>query len=473
MGKESVSKKFVYIAVIFGVLLTILIPPFQSPDEDSHFKKAFVMAEGRFYPEVQKGQQGYWLSENMVEYIADKVAACGDYGRKFSYQEVMEYERNDANYSDTKFYQFSTMETSPIGHIIPATGIVIGKVIAKIAGFASPSVVYYLFFARLANLAFFIIAIALSIRITPILKRTFSGIALMPMTLYLAVSPSYDVLLISSSFLFAAVVLRLRYDKVENGKVRIGHIIFFGAVFYLYIALKIVYLPLGLIMLFFIPKEVYKDKKVILKHVILLSVVVIGTYLIGKIPYLIQKNILTSGDPAVGRQIRFVLENPVQYVRIFCQTLWSQRNFYISTSIGVFGLLDTWMYSAVIYIYAGWLFVVGISEISIDNIKVTVWQRLSVIIASAVSVFGIFLAMYIYWTSIMSGYGPGAEEIVGVQGRYFIPLFPMFFLVFANQRIVKYKKGRNICKVIAENSILVSLAVLPVMCLMLLLRFWA
>ena len=188
---------------------------------------------------------------------------------------------------------------------------------------------------------------------------------------------------------------------------------------------------------------------------------------------MIQKNILTSGDPAVGRQIRFVLENPVQYVRIFCQTLWSQRNFYISTSIGVFGLLDTWMYSAVIYIYAGWLFVVGISEISIDNIKVTVWQRLSVIIASAVSVFGIFLAMYIYWTSIMSGYGPGAEEIVGVQGRYFIPLFPMFFLVFANQRIVKYKKGRNICKVIAENSILVSLAVLPVMCLMLLLRFWA
>ena len=33
MEKESVSKKFVYIAVIFGVLLAILIPPFQSPDE--------------------------------------------------------------------------------------------------------------------------------------------------------------------------------------------------------------------------------------------------------------------------------------------------------------------------------------------------------------------------------------------------------------------------------------------------------
>ena len=48
----------------------------------------------------------------------------------------------------------------------------------------------------------------------------------------------------------------------------------------------------------------------ILKHVILLSVVVIGAYLIGKIPYLIQKNILTSGDPAVGRQIRFVVESP-------------------------------------------------------------------------------------------------------------------------------------------------------------------
>ena len=90
----------------------------------------------------------------------------------------------------------------------------------------------------------------------------------------------------------------------------------------------------------------------------------------------------------------------------------------------------TWMYSAVIYIYAGWLFVVGISEISIDNIKVTVWQRLSVIIASAVSIFGIFLAMYIYWTSIMPGYGPGAEEIVGVQGAIFHSIVSNVFFGF-------------------------------------------
>jgi len=40
--KVNPEKFFVYCALIFGIILITIIPPFQSPDEDSHFKKAYV-----------------------------------------------------------------------------------------------------------------------------------------------------------------------------------------------------------------------------------------------------------------------------------------------------------------------------------------------------------------------------------------------------------------------------------------------
>ena len=46
---------FVYCAIIFGIILTVLIPPFQSPDEDSHFKRAYVVSYGKLYPSSENG----------------------------------------------------------------------------------------------------------------------------------------------------------------------------------------------------------------------------------------------------------------------------------------------------------------------------------------------------------------------------------------------------------------------------------
>ena len=55
MFKFEPAKFFVYCALIFGILLIALIPPFQSPDEDSHFKKAYVVSYGKLYPTSQNG----------------------------------------------------------------------------------------------------------------------------------------------------------------------------------------------------------------------------------------------------------------------------------------------------------------------------------------------------------------------------------------------------------------------------------
>lgn len=61
MEKKSVQKKYMVLALIFGMLFVFLTPPLQSPDEDSHLKKAYVMAEGQFVPDVLDGHEGFYL----------------------------------------------------------------------------------------------------------------------------------------------------------------------------------------------------------------------------------------------------------------------------------------------------------------------------------------------------------------------------------------------------------------------------
>ena len=55
MFKYEPAKFFVYCALIFGIILVVLIPPFQSPDEDSHFKKAYCVSNGKLYPTEKNG----------------------------------------------------------------------------------------------------------------------------------------------------------------------------------------------------------------------------------------------------------------------------------------------------------------------------------------------------------------------------------------------------------------------------------
>ena len=72
----------------------------------------------------------------------------------------------------------------------------------------------------------------------------------------------------------------------------------------------------------------------------------------------------------------------------------------------------------------------------------------------------------------MDGYGIGASEITGVQGRYFIPILPVIFLFFANKKLNKYTIVEKIMRRVVENSELLAISMLSVSIMATLLRFW-
>lgn len=467
MRQLSIQKVFVYVAAMFGVLFLVLTPPFQSPDEGSHFKKAYVMAKGDFFPEIVNGKEGFYISDAIVEYISNQEEIIGNTDEKYSYTDILNEEKGARVYEDNTFTQFSTMTTNPIGHIIPMMGILVGKIVSTIAG-REPSIVMLLYFARLFCLVFYIACVTLAIKITPVLKKTFCMIGLMPMALYISCSVSYDGLLISVAFIFASLCFKLLFE--QQTILNKYYVITFGVIAFVFYAIKIVYLPLFLLLLF-IPKEKFKEGKRI-KSLAYVFIVFTVLVVLSMLPDMLRDNVVAATDSGSKDQIIYILQNPLRYLEIWFETMKEGRDFFVSSTIGVFGLVDTHLYAVIIYPYVFFLMLTGALEISINNVVIKWYQRVSVIVSVFTCIFGTFLAMYVLWTPFMEGFGVGADRINGVQGRYFIPLFPIFFVCFTNGFIIKNKMVTGLGEKLVNNSMLISVIMLMVSQITLLLRFW-
>ena len=206
MKEYSVEKKFVYLALIFGLLFVFLIPPFQSPDEDSHFKKAYVISEGQIAPKIINNTTKYELPVNMFNYINEQLSVMGNRNKKYDYDTYYVSQMLRVDYSEKKYYDFATTSASLISHIIPAIGILFGKIFSYLilAGNGSSPASYLVYFSRMACLITYVTICYFAIKKTPVYKKTMAIFALLPMSLFMGSMTSYDGLLISTVLLLLA-----------------------------------------------------------------------------------------------------------------------------------------------------------------------------------------------------------------------------------------------------------------------------
>lgn len=471
MIKMNPSKFFIYCALIFGILLIALIPPFQSPDEDSHFKKAYVVSTGRLYPTSENGIIGYSLPTDMIDYINKKLEFIGNTEQKYSYRELVLDERLPKDYGEKTFQNFSTAEVTPIVYAAPALGIVFSKIMNFIIGVKNPSIVNMLYFARFFSLLLYVCVIAVSIRITPILKKTFCFIGLLPMALTLAVCISYDSVLIATCMLATAIIFKLIFDDSIK-KVNYKYIIALGVIGFILLSLKTVYITV-LIPLLFVPKEKYGEGlKGIVKVLALIAGIAIAIYVLNKLPTLFLDKAQNIEHESFKQQISFIISHPIDYLKIWITTMIDNRNFYITGMIGTFGLIDTYLVSAYTSMYIIAFLIIVIADTSLSDKKFDWRYKICSVLGIFASVFAIFASLYVVWTSIIDGYGVGASSITGVQGRYFIPLIPLAIVLFSNSILTKNQKIKQILVKILDNTYIVSFIMLIISSIAILLRFW-
>lgn len=466
MEKFSIEKKYLYIALIFGILFVFIVPPFQSPDEDSHFKKAYQVSKGKFYPEVKKNVIGNYFPTEMLNYIKTKTKYIGNRDKKYKYSEMVLDQYTKLNYEERKFTSYSTVSVTPIAYLVPATGIIFSKICAKIFDLESVNTAYMLYFARFFSIIFMSFIMYLSIKITPVFKRTFAVFGLIPMVIFLGSVISYDSLLISLTTLALSIILKITYDD-KLKKVPNNYIITLILIGVVLLNVKGLYFLLY-ILLFLIPVKKVGNIKKMTRIALIIILSILAITLVIKIPFLLLPKIKTDVNYA-SKQLNFVIHNPIKYSGILIDNIINQRFFQLSSIVGVFGLIDTYNPFVIICFTYIWLIMVSISDGVCDKIKINGKFKILLIIYILFIIISVYSAMYINWTPAINGHKIGEADISGVQGRYFLPILLPILLLFSNKKIKRY----SFIEKIRNNIFMPCIVILLVSTMTILFRYWA
>lgn len=460
--KEIAPEKiFLILSLVFGLLFVFITPPFQSPDENSHFLKAYSVSKGEIFPEVKNGKIGNYFPKEYLNYITEKETYSINFDKKYSYREFYNDQLLEINYKDVVFHGYATQEVFPIFYIVPAIGMIFGKVLMRIFNIIGAGPAFLLYCARIASLLFSTFIIYQAIKLSPKFKKTISIICLIPITLFLFSMVTYDNLIIPMSILGIVLMLKLIYEKEYMFTKK--NTLMLGLIAFTLLNLKVFY-SFIFVLMFFIPKEKYKFKNNNkLLCILLFAISIILVTILFKIPnILINRNIDAIDSPS---NLYYLLNNPIKYISILYRSIISNRLFLLCSTIGVFGLLDCYLPIVIIFFYYIYLIILFLADGNGNNINNKI--KFFIFLGSILTFIGIFTVMYISWTPAVVQEN-ATQTISGVQGRYFLPLlFPMA-LIFSNNI-----KNKGLFEFVKKYYIVYPFICLLFSILVLFIRFWA
>jgi len=400
------------IALFFGLLFALMTPPFQVPDENTHFYRANQIAEGTLF-----GVEGEIISS---------VHAFSSEIKRIDLQ-FKPYRKIDPVILIDGFFMPlnkeekiivttpTTINYNSIMYLPQALGVLAGKALNL-----SP---YKLLIAsRIANLIFGILLTTLAIKICPFRKWGLVYISLLPMTLYLYGSASPDTFTISVCIFYTSFVMYLKTQDTSRIKVFLLILLTFLLAF-----LKPGYVVLCLI-IFLVP--IFPNNKTFdttAKLAIIFSAFALFLvwYKVSGIsepePFLVSRGV----DAA--RQLEYVMMDPFRFIRILVYDLLVDSVGSVFMFIGVLGWVDTVLPIGVYLIY---LLCLGFILI-FDNgypIKTINKSRPLLMTTFLITFIFMYAVFYFIYTPV------GAIRIEGFQGRYVLPIASLVFFSFFNAR---------------------------------------
>lgn len=459
----QVEKLFVIIALIVGGILIYLIPPMAAPDENSHFINAYAFSEFNFFPETQGDRLGRVVPDSVSEFV-DKYNAkfAQNLNEKYNYQEAYEECEKSTDYTQRHFKEYWNADVNLVAYISSGTGMLIYRSLAKVFRFIGNSNYNLLMVGRISNLLFYILIMYFALKWTPVLKNTMFIISLLPMSIYLASSLSYDVDIIGISCLLFSRVMNIIVRENEINK---KDLLIIGVCSFFLVNVKQAYAPLLLVLLSISMKK-FINKKRYVKYV----GIVVG---VGIIPYALFKLIYKFGlsnfewiySTVMKEQTKILLNNPIY----FCKNIWNsielKKDFYSRGFVGILGQLDTNIPLIYCYLIMLGLLFVAILEICSEG-RIGIKVKSFSVIGVCGSIYLIFAGTYIIWTGVC--YKVGLDYVEGVQGRYFIPLFLWCIILFCNQKLEKYAKRINLINIAIGVALLSSISTVMIS----FIRYW-
>lgn len=412
LEKKRIIKFFAFSLVIFGILYFLLMPFGRVPDESTHFFRAYEISEGHFL--TPKNDDGIGGMERSLDFLV-----LNDNKSFMTYNNLLKSLNIKGTDGEKIFFNYSTASLySPFSYIPQVVGIVIARIFTS-------SLLVQAYAGRFFNLLFCILLLTMAYKIIPTHKNVILMLALVPITCQEIISLAADGVTISLVILFVAYIMRLRHDKEKP--------ITKENVFWLFtLALcmslsKIVYAPICLLA-FLIPESKFKKKSDKYKIIFIVGFVL----LILNLGWLtLATGYLNEYSEGVnsGLQVKFILTHPVHYLLVLLRTISKMILPYL---LQLSGQILEWLDFSLTYIYPiAYLFLLGFVIIVCHDEECSRDISVKALcgLVFCIIVFLIFTSLYVQWTSV------GYKEILGVQGRYFIPIIILLPCVFCSRKI--------------------------------------
>lgn len=418
MRQAPLERVVFALVLVLGTGYMFVMPPHSAPDEPAHFATAYAYTD-RILGQPACDEEGYVYvrPEDMVYNEAQKNPTA------YSYQLFWDHFLSRAG--DGEKITFGSRMLNgvwPVAYLPQILGILLARLL-RLGG------VPLIMLARGMSLLFYGFCAYQAVRRMPFAKGALALTVLLPMSLELGASCSYDSMMLALSYLFSGQVWSCIYEKERVGWRDWGLL---AGIAVLVVPLKIVYWPLFTLCLLIPAAKCTSVRHLWAGRACVLGgglVSMLGVRLYQIVYYLTRTSFHAAKGQWQGISLADVLADPAMGIRLLAESFRSQGDFYLSTMVGgKLGWLDTEIPDYLVYGF--WLLLLlAAVKVAGERQYVQTRERLLAVGASAVSVLAIFGVFLLTWTAA------GADHIDGVQGRYFLPLLAILLPCLRSERI--------------------------------------
>ena len=432
---------FVVSAFLFGTIFIAIVPPFQVADEFNHFYRAWQVSDGIFVGvRTADNRLGGDLPTSVVKIAEPFRSLPFQPNNRIKSSTIFDNLLTPLEAEKSQFADFTnTAVYAPTAYLPQSLAILVGKFL-KIG----PLSIFY--FARFFTLIFWLSMIYAALKIIPIKNNLFTALALLPSSLFINASASGDVVTNASSFLLIALFLKLILEKKSDNSRQT--LTFFSLVSVLSIVISLnkpAYFPL-IFLIFLIKKEHVnglKNKLMVAATLIAANAVAVVLWAKKIQPLYIKyedyhpvfrigQQLNEQVDPAA--QIAFSLNNPLIFGKIAIFSLLKTFPSTLVHYVGKFGWEKNYLPLPIIAILVLLILIQACFEekspISAANFPVpnpqkgplSIKAKFGFLGVACLMTFSFAAAMYAIWCPV------GSPFIENLGGKYFIPIYPLFFL---------------------------------------------
>ncbi len=417
------EKIFVFIALFFGLLLSLITPPYQIPDEPQHLYRAFSIVNGNIIAIKKDNMAGDYLSANLDIFHEKFASIVHNLDKKTSVKDLKQSLEIKYDKSRKLFYSFSnTALYSPVCYLPQIAGILTAKLFTT-------SVISLLLCGRIFSLLFYTILGYLAIKTIPVLKWGTLLILLTPMNLIVSSGFSADTVLLGFGILYFAKIIQCCFS---DSQISTKEIIWLSALAVLISLAKQSFL--FTLFVFIIPKKKFGAKyflKIISILLPALSAIIIWSLMVKNI-YIPLNN---ADAPA---QLQYIFTHPVEYLTVLFKPTYDSL-IILYEAICIMGWLELSIPKYYYFIYIV-LFVFNSFVVSKDEpvLKLSTHKKFILTALCILNYIAISTLLYLSWAA------PGEfYPTMVLQGRYFaLLMLPVFSIMYLLLPHIKTSKAR-------------------------------